>query len=85
MSLPELLMLDKPSLGLAPIIVGELFESIRAINARGTTVLLVEQNVMGALEVATRGYVLETGRVVTTGTRAELLASDEIQKAYLGL
>ena len=85
MSLPELLMLDEPSLGLAPIIVGELFESIRAINARGTTVLLVEQNVMGALEVATRGYVLETGRVVTTGTRAELLASDEIQKAYLGL
>ncbi len=85
MSLPELLMLDEPSLGLAPIIVGELFESIRAINARGTTVLLVEQNVKGALEVATRGYVLETGRVVTTGTRAELLASDEIQKAYLGL
>ena len=85
MSLPELLMLDEPSLGLAPIIVGELFESIRAINARGTTVLLVEQNVMGALHVATRGYVLETGRVVTTGTRAELLASDEIQKAYLGL
>jgi len=85
MSLPELLMLDEPSLGLAPIIVGELFESIRAINARGTTVLLVEQNVMGALQVATRGYVLETGRVVTTGTRAELLASDEIQKAYLGL
>jgi len=84
MSLPELLMLDEPSLGLAPIIVGELFESIRAINARGTTVLLVEQNVMGALQVATRGYVLETGRVVTTGTRAELLASDEIQKAYLG-
>ena len=85
MSLPELLMLDEPSLGLAPIIVGELFESIRAINARGTTVLLVEQNVMGALQVATRGYVLETGRVVTTGTREELLASDEIQKAYLGL
>ncbi len=85
MSLPELLMLDEPSLGLAPIIVGELFESIRAINARGTTILLVEQNVKGALEVATRGYVMETGRVVTTGTRAELLASDEIQKAYLGL
>jgi len=85
MSKPDLLMLDEPSLGLAPIIVGELFESIRAINARGTTVLLVEQNVRGALEVASRGYVLETGRVVTTGTRDELLASDEIQKAYLGL
>ena len=85
MSLPELLMLDEPSLGLAPIVVLELFASIRAINARGTTVLLVEQNVKGALEVATRGYVLETGRVVTTGTRDELLASDEIQKAYLGL
>lgn len=85
MSLPELLMLDEPSLGLAPIIVGELFESIRAINARGTTVLLVEQNVMGALQVATRGYVLETGRVVMSGTREELLASDMVQRAYLGL
>ncbi|GAC1444217.1 MAG: ABC transporter ATP-binding protein [Vulcanimicrobiaceae bacterium] len=85
MSKPELLMLDEPSLGLAPIIVGELFASIRAINALGMTVLLVEQNVKGALEVATRGYVLETGRVVSSGTRAELLASDEIQKAYLGL
>ena len=85
MSKPELLMLDEPSLGLAPKIVQELFASIRAINARGTTILLVEQNVMGALEVATRGYVLETGRVVTSGTRDELLSSDEIQKAYLGL
>lgn len=85
MSKPDLLMLDEPSLGLAPKIVSELFASIRAINARGTTILLVEQNVTGALEVASRGYVLETGRVVTSGTRAELLASDEIQKAYLGL
>ena len=85
MSQPDLLMLDEPSLGLAPKIVHELFASIRAINARGTTILLVEQNVRGALEVATRGYVLETGRVVTSGTRDELLASDEIQKAYLGL
>jgi len=73
----------KPSATCAPIIVGKYFDCILAINERGTTVLLVEQNVMGALEVATRGYVLETGRIVTTGTRAELLASDEIQKAYL--
>jgi len=85
MSKPDLLMLDEPSLGLAPKIVHELFASINAINARGTTVLLVEQNVKGALEVASRGYVLETGRVATSGTRAELLGSDEIQKAYLGL
>ncbi|GAC1537543.1 MAG: ABC transporter ATP-binding protein [Candidatus Velthaea sp.] len=85
MSKPELLMLDEPSLGLAPKIVQELFASIRTINARGVTILLVEQNVKGALEVATRGYVLETGRVVTSGTRDELLNSDEIQKAYLGL
>lgn len=85
MSKPELLMLDEPSLGLAPIVVGEVFAAIRAINARGMTVLLVEQNVRGALEVATRGYVLETGRVVMSGTREELLASDMVQKAYLGL
>ena len=85
MSKPSLLMLDEPSLGLAPIIVAELFETIVRINAAGTTVLLVEQNVRQALEVATRGYVVETGRVVSSGTRAELLASDEIQKAYLGL
>ncbi|GAC1408711.1 MAG: ABC transporter ATP-binding protein [Candidatus Velthaea sp.] len=85
MSKRELLMLDEPSLGLAPKIVHELFASIAAINARGTTILLVEQNVKGALEVASRGYVLETGRVVTSGTRDELLSSDKIQKAYLGL
>jgi branched-chain amino acid transport system ATP-binding protein len=85
MSKPTLLMLDEPSLGLAPIIVAELFETIRRINAGGTTVLLVEQNVRQALEIATRGYVVETGRVVSSGTRDELLASDEIKKAYLGL
>ncbi|GAC1304474.1 MAG: ABC transporter ATP-binding protein [Vulcanimicrobiaceae bacterium] len=85
MSKPDLLMLDEPSLGLAPKIVYELFASIRTINARGTTILLVEQNVKGALEVASRGYVLETGRVVTSGSRDELLNSDDIQKAYLGL
>jgi branched-chain amino acid transport system ATP-binding protein len=85
MSKPSLLMLDEPSLGLAPIIVAELFETIVRINAAGTTVLLVEQNVRQALEVATRGYVVETGRVVSSGTREELLGSDEIKKAYLGL
>jgi branched-chain amino acid transport system ATP-binding protein len=85
MSKPSILMLDEPSLGLAPIVVAEMFETVRRINAAGTTVLLVEQNVLQALEVATRGYVVETGRVVSSGTRAELLASDEIRKAYLGL
>ncbi|HEV3089541.1 MAG TPA: ABC transporter ATP-binding protein [Candidatus Elarobacter sp.] len=85
MSKPSILMLDEPSLGLAPIIVAEMFETIRRINTEGTTILLVEQNVRQALELATRGYVVETGRVVTSGTREELLASDEIRKAYLGL
>ena len=85
MSKPSILMLDEPSLGLAPIVVAEMFETIGRINAEGTTVLLVEQNVRQALELATRGYVIETGRVVSSGTREELLASDEVQKAYLGL
>src|SRR5665213_285920 len=85
MSKPSILMLDEPSLGLAPIIVAEMFEAVRRINAEGTTVLLVEQNVRQALELATRGYVIETGRVVSSGTREELLASDEVRKAYLGL
>jgi len=85
MSKPSILMLDEPSLGLAPIVVAEMFAAVARINAEGTTVLLVEQNVRQALEIATRGYVVETGRVVSSGTRAELLASDEIRKAYLGL
>jgi branched-chain amino acid transport system ATP-binding protein len=85
MSKPSILMLDEPSLGLAPIVVAEMFETVRRINAEGTTVLLVEQNVRQALELAARGYVIETGRVVSSGTREELLASDEIRKAYLGL
>src|ERR1700676_38697 len=85
MSKPSILMLEEPSLGLAPIVVAEMFETIGRINAEGTTVLLVEQNVRQALELATRGYVIETGRVVSSGTREELLASDEVQKAYLGL
>jgi branched-chain amino acid transport system ATP-binding protein len=85
MSKPTILMLDEPSLGLAPIVVAEMFDAVRRINAEGMTVLLVEQNVRQALEIASRGYVVETGRVVGSGTRDELLASDEIQKAYLGL
>jgi branched-chain amino acid transport system ATP-binding protein len=85
MSRPTLLMLDEPSLGLAPKIVAEVFAAVSAINAGGTTVLLVEQNVAGALALATRGYILETGRIATEGTRAELLASDTVKKAYLGL
>jgi len=85
MSAPAVLMLDEPSLGLAPIVVAEMFETVRRINADGTTVLLVEQNVRQALEIATRGYVVETGRVASSGTRDELLASDEIKRAYLGL
>ena len=85
MSKPTILMLDEPSLGLAPIVVSEMFAAVQRINAEGTTVLLVEQNVRQALEIATRGYVIETGRVVGSGTRDELLASDQIKKAYLGL
>jgi branched-chain amino acid transport system ATP-binding protein len=85
MSKPSILMLDEPSLGLAPIVVDEMFAAVQRINAAGVTVLLVEQNVRQALEIANRGYVIETGRVVSSGTRGELLASDEIRKAYLGL
>jgi branched-chain amino acid transport system ATP-binding protein len=85
MSQPSLLMLDEPSLGLAPIIVAEVFASIRKINASGTTVFLVEQNVAGALELASRGYVLETGRIVMEGSREQLLGSEIVRKAYLGL
>ena len=85
MSRPSILLLDEPSLGLAPIVVAEMFETVRRINATGTTVLLVEQNVRQALEIATRGYVVETGRVVGSGTCDELLASEQIKKAYLGL
>jgi branched-chain amino acid transport system ATP-binding protein len=84
MSRPRLLMLDEPSLGLAPILVGEVFKIIREINARGVTVLLVEQNVHQALEIAHRGYVLETGRIVRSGSARDLLEDPEIRRAYLG-
>ena len=85
MAKPKLLMLDEPSLGLAPILVETIFGIVREINAQGTPVLLVEQNAHKALEVANRAYVLETGNIVQTGTGKELLESEEVQKAYLGM
>ena len=85
MARPKVLMLDEPSLGLAPILVETIFSIIREINGLGTTVLLVEQNAHKALEVAHRAYVLETGSIVKTGTGQELLASEDVQKAYLGM
>ena len=77
-------MLDEPSMGLAPILVDEIFAIIQALNENGTTILLVEQNANMALKVAARGYVLETGKIVKTGTGAELLVDDDVRKAYLG-
>jgi branched-chain amino acid transport system ATP-binding protein len=85
MTEPRLLMLDEPSLGLAPIVVEEMFRAVRDINRSGVTVLLVEQNTQHALSLAHRGYVLEAGRVVMSGTGSELLANEEVRKAYLGL
>lgn len=82
---PKILMLDETSLGLAPILVEEMFRVVREINRRGVTVLLVEQNTENALELAHRGYVLESGRVVLTGTGKELLANERVREAYLGL
>jgi len=84
MSRPKLMMLDEPSMGLAPILVEQIFGIIKELNAAGTTVLLVEQNAGMALEIADRAYVLESGRLVLSGTGKELLGSDEIKKAYLG-
>ena len=84
MSRPKLLMLDEPSMGLAPILVEQIFDIIRELHSAGTTILLVEQNAQAALSVADRAYVLETGRISLTGTGAELMASDAVRKAYLG-
>ncbi|WP_432643476.1 ABC transporter ATP-binding protein [Acidaminococcus sp.] len=84
MSKPQLLLLDEPSMGLAPLLVREIFSIIKEINDEGTTVLLVEQNANMALSIADRAYVLETGRVVLSGSAAELAASEAVQKAYLG-
>ena len=84
MSHPKLLMLDEPSMGLAPILVEQIFDIIRSLHRTGTTILLVEQNAQMALSVADRAYVLETGEITLTGTGDELIHSDAIRKAYLG-
>ena len=84
MANPKILLLDEPSMGLAPILVKEIFSINKYINAKGTTILLVEQNARMALSVATRAYVMETGKIVMSGTGQELADSEEIQKAYLG-
>jgi branched-chain amino acid transport system ATP-binding protein len=84
MSKPKLLMLDEPSMGLAPILVEQIFQIIRDLHKAGTTILLVEQNAQMALSVADRAYVLETGKITLSGTGEELIHSDEVRKAYLG-
>ena len=84
MSKPKLLLLDEPSMGLAPILVQEIFSIIKELNQEGTTILLVEQNAHMALSIAHRGYVLETGKIVLSGDAKELAESDEIREAYLG-
>jgi branched-chain amino acid transport system ATP-binding protein len=85
MAAPRILMLDEPSLGLAPILVEEMFRVVEEINREGVTVLLVEQNTEHALAIAHRGFVLESGRVVLSGTGRELLASERVRQAYLGI
>lgn len=84
MSRPEIILMDEPSMGLAPILVQEIFEIIKEINEEGTTVLLVEQNANRALQIAHRAYVLETGEIVLSGAGQELLSNDQVKKAYLG-
>lgn len=84
MASPVLLLLDEPSMGLAPILVDEIFNIIKTINAEGTTILLVEQNAFKALGIADRAYILETGKILKSGTGKELLADDAVKKAYLG-
>jgi branched-chain amino acid transport system ATP-binding protein len=84
MSGPKLLLLDEPSLGLAPIVVGKIFKTIREINREGVTVLLVEQNARAAMKLSDRTYVLESGRVALTGASRDLLSDEQVRKAYLG-
>jgi branched-chain amino acid transport system ATP-binding protein len=84
MSRPKLLLLDEPSLGLAPLVASGIFQTIRLLRDRGTTILLVEQNAKAALKVADRGYVLETGRIILEGETEDLLNNKEVQRAYLG-
>ena len=85
MGAPELIMFDEPSLGLAPLVVRDVFRTIRALGERGTTILLVEQNVAVSLKISQRAYVLETGRIVLSGSGDEVLASERVRQAYLGL
>ncbi|WP_371258400.1 ABC transporter ATP-binding protein [Magnetospira sp. QH-2] len=85
MARPRLLLLDEPSMGLAPVLVTEIFNIIRDLKAQGTTILLVEQNAFAALGIADRGYVLETGRITLTGRGPDLLADDQVKQAYLGI
>ncbi len=85
MSNPKILMLDEPSLGLAPVLVDEVLDTVRKLKEEGMTILLVEQNVREALDLSDRGYVLQTGRIVGEGTGAELIASDQVKSAFLGL
>ena len=85
MSRPRILMLDEPSLGLAPLLVDEVFDTIRKLKQEGMTILLVEQNVREALDLADRGYVLQTGRIVGQGSGKELLESDMFREAFLGI
>ena len=85
MAMPKLLMLDEPSLGLAPVLVNSIFETIRKIADQGTTVLLVEQDVNHSLSLSDRGYVLEHGRIAMEGAAADLLADPHIKEAYLGI
>jgi branched-chain amino acid transport system ATP-binding protein len=85
MSRPKLLMLDEPSLGLAPKIVAQMFDLIKEINDQGVTILLVEQNVWRALEIADRGYVMETGRIILSGSGRDLLSNEHVKRAYLGI
>ena len=84
MSEPKLLMLDEPSMGLAPLLVEQIFEIIQSLHKAGSTILLVEQNAQMALQVADRAYVLESGRITLSGTGAELMASESVKRAYLG-
>ncbi len=84
MSQPKLLLLDEVSLGLAPIVVEEMFKAIKHINENGVTILLIEQNVYLALDVATRGYIIENGRIAGTGESKALLNDEQVKKAYLG-
>ena len=84
MSRPRLMMMDEPSLGLAPLIVKEIFQIIKEVNKKGVTILLIEQNANAALHIADTGYVLETGMIALKGTGKDLLTNDDVKKAYLG-